>query len=65
MTLSKVISAQDEVPTPQSKVGRDHKNDLDWPKTHPATITPKIAVLALSRDPTAVTLAANHFIFIK
>ena len=41
------------------------KFDLDWPKTLPATTTPKIAHLALSTDPTAVTSATNHSIFTK
>ena len=43
----------------------DHENDLDWTKTCPAIITPKLARSALSRDPTAVTSATNHSIFTK
>ena len=61
MTLSKVIRAQDGG-SYITKWFPDHKNDLDWPKTRPATNTPKIAHSALPRDPTAVILAnPGHF----
>ena len=62
MTLSKVIRAQEEV-SYTAKWLPDHKNDLDRPKPHPATITPKIAHSALSRDPIAVTSVTNHYVY--
>ena len=62
MILSKLIRAQEGVPTPQSD-SQTTKNDLNWPKTHPDTPTPKKARSALSMDPTGVTSAINHFVF--
>ena len=58
MTLSKVIRAQEQegVSTAQNRSPATTKKDLDWPKTHPTKITPKMALSALS-DPTTVTLA--------
>ena len=65
ITLSKVIRAQDEEGVLHHKVAPQPQI---WPgvaKTRPATITPKIARQALSRDPTAVTLVSNYFFFTK
>ena len=43
-----------------------NKYGLNWPKQRPAKSTPKIAHSALlSEDPTDVTSAINHAIFIK
>ena len=63
MTLSKVITAQEGVPTPQSGSPTTNVTWID--EKHPATITPTIARSALSRDPTDVTSATNHSIFTK
>ena len=63
MTLTKVIGAQEKVTISQS--GSANKYVLNWPKTPPAKITPKIAHSALPGDPIAVTSVTNHSIFIK
>ena len=64
MTLSKNMRAQDGG-TYTTKWLNDHNNNLDLPKNHPATVTPKIACSALPEDPIAVTLVTNNSIFIK
>ena len=63
MTLSKVIWAQEGIPIHITKLLPDHKCGLNWPKQHPAKITPKRARSALSGDATPVTLVTNHSIF--
>ena len=59
MTLSKLVRAQEGVPTLQSGLPAK-KIGLDWPKKRLAKITPKIAGSALSGDWTAATSATNH-----
>ena len=74
LALSKVIRGQEGVPTSTraqegvltSQSGSlTTKCCLNWPTKRPAKITPKIALSALPRDPTAVTLVINHSFFIK
>ena len=66
MTPTKVIRAQ-RGGSYIAKWLPDHKYGLNCPFLHPgpAKITPEIAHSALSGDPTAVTLVANHSFLIK
>ena len=59
MTQSEVIRAYDGVTKSQSG-SLAHRYGLNWPKTGPAKIIPKIACFALSGDPRALTLVTNH-----
>ena len=65
MTLSKVIRAQEGVPTSQSGSPITNMAWIGYVNKWPAKIAPKMARSALSEDPTGVTLVINHSIFIK
>ena len=64
MTLGKVIRAQEGVPTSQSGAPTTNTAEIGKQKRL-AKITVRIARSALPGDPTAVTSATNHSIFIK
>ena len=65
MALSKVIEAQEREGFYIANWLPDNKYGLNWPKKRLAKITPKVARLALSGDPTAMTSEINHSIFTK
>ena len=64
MTLSKLIRAQEEVPTSQSGSATTNTAGIGQKHAQPKS-PPKIAHSVLPEDPTAVTSVTNHFVFIK
>ena len=64
MTLSKLIIAQEVVPTSQSGSATKNTAEIGQNNAQPKS-PPKIEHSVLAGDPTAVTSVTNHFVFIK